>query len=84
MNKNLNWILKKKENLNLRKLPEVPDGKKGWRMRKKKKASSWQRGTGFLSLSGCDQRFDNFDADGCLGATLYVFGLSLGQHYAEI
>ena len=44
----------KKENLNLQKLPEVPDRKKGWRMRKRKKASSWERGTGYLSLSGGD------------------------------
>ena len=35
--KNLNWIKKKKENLNLQKLPEVPDGEKGWRMRKEKR-----------------------------------------------
>ena len=43
----------------MQKLPEVPEGKKGLRMRKRKKASSWQRGTGHLSLSGCDQRIDN-------------------------
>ena len=47
----------------MQKLPEVPDRKKGWCMRKekkkRKKATSWQRGTGFLSLSGSERRINN-------------------------
>ena len=35
----------------------------------RKKASSWQRGTCVLSLSGSDQRFDNIVAFWCLGTT---------------
>ena len=53
----------------MQKHPEVPDGKKGWRMRKRKKTSSWQRRTGYLSLSGGYQRIDNIVAYGCLGTT---------------
>ena len=34
----------------MQKLTEVPDRKKGWRMRKRKKVSSWQRGTDFRSF----------------------------------
>ena len=43
----------------MQKLPEVPDRKKGWRMRKREKSSSWQRGQYYLSLSGSDRRIDN-------------------------
>ena len=65
--KKLNWIKKKRKLLNLQKLPEVPDRKKGWGMRKEKTTS--RRGEQALSLPGCDRRFDIFIADGCLGAT---------------
>ena len=53
----------------MQKLPEVSNRKRGWRMRKEKRASSWQRGTDFLSLSSSDQRFDNIVAFWCLGTT---------------
>ena len=38
-------------------------------MHKRKKASSWQRGTGYLSLSDSDQWIDNIIADRSLGTT---------------
>ena len=53
----------------MQKLPEVPNRKRRWRMRKRKRAPSRQRGTYFLSLSGSDQRFDSVVAFWCLGST---------------
>ena len=53
----------------MQKLPEVPDRKKGWRVRKREKSSSWQRGQYYLYLSGSDQRIDNLVLV-CLGTTL--------------
>ena len=53
----------------MQKLPEFPNRKRGWRMRKDRKAPSWQRGTDYLSLAGSDRRFDHIVADGCLGTT---------------
>ena len=61
----------------MQKLPEVPNRKKGWRMHKRKKASSWQRGTDYLSLSGSDQRFDNIVTFWCLGTTHTSLGVAL-------
>ena len=52
----------------MQKLPEVPNRKKGRRMRTRKKASSWQRGLVILSLSSSDQRTDNLVL-ACLGTT---------------
>ena len=60
----------------MQKLPEVTDRKQGWHMRKRKKASSWQRRTGILSLSSSDQRFD-IVAD-VSRHHAYVFGRSVG------
>ena len=58
--KNLNWIKKQnKKPLKFAETPRVPWQEKGMTHVKRKKATSWQRGTGFLSLSGGDQRFDN-------------------------
>ena len=87
---------KKKENFNLQKLPEVPDRKSGWRMRKEKRHPLDKGELAILSLSGSDQRFDNTVAFWCLGTTHTsldvalvspfhpVAALSLGEHYAEI
>ena len=50
---------RKRKLLNLQKLPEVPNRKRGWRMRKRKRHSSWQRGPGILSLSGSARRTNN-------------------------
>ena len=57
----------KRKLLNLQKLPEVPDRKKGRRMRKEK--SDLPTGEQALSLSGSDRRIDNTIANWCLSAT---------------
>ena len=68
----------------MQELPEVPNRKKGWRMRKRKKASSWQRGTDYLSLSGRDQRFDNIVAFWCLGITQMSLDVALVSPFQAV
>ena len=65
--KNWNWIRKKKGKLKFAETPRGPWQKKRDDACVKEKSSSWQRGTGYLSLSGGDQRIGNIVADGCLG-----------------
>ena len=50
----------------MQKRPEVSKRKRRWRMCKRKRHSSWQRGRYYLSLSGSDQRIDNLVL-ACLG-----------------
>ena len=68
----------------MQKLPEVPNRKRGWHMRKRKKASSWQRGPDYLSLSGGNQRFDNIVADVCLGTTHTSLDMALVSPFHPI
>ena len=68
----------------MQKLLEVPNRKKGWRMRKRKKASSWQRGPPILSLSGSDQRFDNIVAFWCLGTTHTSLDVAVVSHFHPV
>ena len=52
----LNW---KKNNLNLQKLPEVPDGKKGWRMRKEKRQPLAKEEQAFFLFQAVTSDIDN-------------------------
>ena len=56
----------------MQKLSDVSNRKRRWRMRKRKRHSSWQRGPYYLSLSDSDQRIDNIVA-GMSGHHAYVF-----------
>ena len=68
----------------MQKLPEIPNRKRRWCRRKRKKTSSWQGGPDYFSLSGSDQRFDNIVAFWCLGTTHMSLDVALVSSFHPV